>query len=200
VGIRGRSPRRHVPPCSSPAGMPVEMGYASTLRTGPQCGRPCRKTRIQPMARPRRDHHGSTAGPRQGIQTPHRFVGDAQLPGMDERRRPCCITRRDGEPRRQRAGHADPTSPLKTRRRDRGANGPEPQAPVPGRGRSGHPTAFMIADAVRYMSVHSWKQPDSHRRSRTSQPEKQQPARRGIPSSRAVSAGSGRCWVRTNVG
>jgi hypothetical protein len=58
----------------------------------------------------------------------------------------------------------------------------------------------MIADAVRYMSVHSWKQPDSHGHSGTSQPKKQQPARRGIPSSRAVSAGSGRCWVRTSVG
>jgi hypothetical protein len=28
-------------------------------------------------------------------------------------------------------------------------------------------TAFMIADAVRYMSVHSWKQPDSNGRSGT---------------------------------
>jgi hypothetical protein len=28
-------------------------------------------------------------------------------------------------------------------------------------------TAFMIADAVRYMSVHSWKQPDSGGRSGT---------------------------------
>ena len=59
---------------------------------------------------------------------------------------------------------------------------------------------FMIADAVRYMSVHSWKQPDSHGRSGTPQRQKQQPARPGIPSSRAVSAGSGRCWVRTSVG
>ena len=63
-----------------------------------------------------------------------------------------------------------------------------------------HRAGFMIADAVRYMSVHSWKQPDSHGHSGTSQPQKQQPARPGIPSSRAVSAGSGRCWVRTNVG
>ena len=63
-----------------------------------------------------------------------------------------------------------------------------------------HRTGSMIADAVRYMSVHSWKQPDSHGRSGTSPPQKQQPARRGIPSSRAVSAGSGRCWVRTSVG
>ena len=29
---------------------------------------------------------------------------------------------------------------------------------------------------------------------------KQQPARPGKPSSRAISAGGGRCWVRTNVG
>ena len=59
---------------------------------------------------------------------------------------------------------------------------------------------LMIADAVRYMSVHSRKQPNSHGHSGTSQPRKQQPARPGIPSSRAVSAGSGRCWVRTSVG
>ena len=63
-----------------------------------------------------------------------------------------------------------------------------------------HQAGSIIADAVRYMSVHSWKQPDSHGHSGTSQPRKQQPARPGIPSSRAVSAGSGRCWVRTNVG
>ena len=58
----------------------------------------------------------------------------------------------------------------------------------------------MIADAVRYMSVHSWKQPDSHGHSGTSPGQKQQPARPGKPSSRAISAGGGRCWVRTNVG
>jgi hypothetical protein len=63
-----------------------------------------------------------------------------------------------------------------------------------------HQAGSMIADAVRYMSVHSWKQPDSQGHSGTSQPRKQQPARPGIPSSRAVSAGSGRYWVRTNVG
>ena len=72
--------------------------------------------------------------------------------------------------------------------------------PEPSAARTGHRTGFMIADAVRYMSVHSRKHPDSHGRNGTSQPRKQQPARRGIPSSRAVSAGSGRCWVRTNVG
>src|ERR1017187_3304467 len=59
---------------------------------------------------------------------------------------------------------------------------------------------LMIADAVRYMSVHSWTQPDSHGLSGTSSGKKQQPARPGTPSSRAISAGSGRCWVRTNVG
>ena len=64
-----------------------------------------------------------------------------------------------------------------------------------------HRAGFRIADAVRYMSVHSWKQPDSQGHGGTSQPRKQQPARPGIPSSRAVSAGSGRCCVvRTNVG
>jgi hypothetical protein len=55
-------------------------------------------------------------------------------------------------------------------------------------------------DAVRYMSVHSWKQPDSHGRSGTSSSQKQQPARQGKPSSQAIFAGGGRCWVRTNVG
>jgi hypothetical protein len=55
-----------------------------------------------------------------------------------------------------------------------------------------HPAGFMIADAVRYMSVHSWKQPDSHRHSGTSQRQKQQPARPGTPSPRAVFAGGGR--------
>jgi hypothetical protein len=33
--------------------------------------------------------------------------------------------------------------------------------------RDDHPACFMIADAVRYMSVHSWTQPDSHGRSGT---------------------------------
>src|SRR5450755_4532369 len=61
-------------------------------------------------------------------------------------------------------------------------------------------TGFMIADAVRYMSVHSWTQRDSHGLSGTSSGPKQQPARPGKSSSRAISAGSGRCWVRTNVG
>jgi hypothetical protein len=71
----------------------------------------------------------------------------------------------------------------------------------PGRSAHGdHPTGFMIADAVRYMSVHSWKQPDSHGHSGTSAGQKQQPASPGKSSSRAISAGSGRCWVRTNVG
>jgi hypothetical protein len=59
---------------------------------------------------------------------------------------------------------------------------------------------FMIADAVRYMSVHSWKQQDSYGRSGTSRRPKEQPARPGTCSSRGISAGSGRCWVRTNVG
>ncbi len=63
-----------------------------------------------------------------------------------------------------------------------------------------HPTRPMIADAVRYMSVHSWKQPDSHGHSGTSPGQKEQPARPGKPSSQAISAGGGRCWVRTNVG
>jgi hypothetical protein len=62
------------------------------------------------------------------------------------------------------------------------------------------PAGFMIADAVRYMSVHSRKQPDSLGRSGTPTGPKQQPATPGKPSSQAVFAGSGRCWVRTNVG
>jgi hypothetical protein len=63
-----------------------------------------------------------------------------------------------------------------------------PYAPVP------------APDAVRYMSVHSRKQPDSHRRSGTPSREKQRPASPGIPRPRAVSAGGGRCKVRTCVG
>jgi len=59
---------------------------------------------------------------------------------------------------------------------------------------------FMIADDFRYMSVRSWKQWDSHGLSGTSPGLKQSPARPGRPRSRAISAGSGRCWVRTNVG
>ncbi len=51
-----------------------------------------------------------------------------------------------------------------------------------------------------YMSVHSRKQADSDGHSGTSSGQKQQPARPGKPSSRAISAGGGRCWVRTNVG
>jgi len=90
------------------------------------------------------------------------------------------------------------------RHRNPGTSGPVNRPlplPRPGRSAQMRPQAgSMIADAVRYMSVHSWKQPDSHGHSGTSQPKKQQPARRGIPSSRAVSAGSGRCWVRTSVG
>ena len=39
----------------------------------------------------------------------------------------------------------------------------------------------MTADAVRYMSVHSWKQPDSHGHSGTSQGQTQQPASLGKP-------------------
>jgi hypothetical protein len=55
-------------------------------------------------------------------------------------------------------------------------------------------------DAVRYMSVHSWKQPDSNGHNGTSQRPKQRPASPGNPRPRAVFAGGGRCWVRTNVG
>jgi hypothetical protein len=55
----------------------------------------------------------------------------------------------------------------------------------PGRARfdrAGHLTGLMNADAVRYMSVHSWKQPDSHGRSGTSQRPEQQPGRPGNPA------------------
>ena len=38
-----------------------------------------------------------------------------------------------------------------------------------------HRAGSMIADAVRYMSVHSWKQPDSHGHSGTSQPRSNSP-------------------------
>ena len=89
--------------------------------------------------------------------------------------------------------------PSKSRRKRFNEPLPPPLRPEQGT-HADHPTPYMSADPVRYMSVHSRKQPDSHGHSGTSQPQKQQPARPGIPSSRAVSAGSGRCWVRTNVG
>ena len=73
----------------------------------------------------------------------------------------------------------------------------EPLPPLPRPERSDHATGLMIADAVRYMSVHSWTQWDSHGLSGTSPGQKQQPARPGKSSSRAISAGGGRCWVRT---
>ena len=74
--------------------------------------------------------------------------------------------------------------------------------PITGAVGETHGTAARSSgpDAVRYMSVHSWKQPDSHGHSGTSQGPEQQPARPGIPSSRAISAGSGRSRVRTWVG
>ena len=40
---------------------------------------------------------------------------------------------------------------------------------------AGHPAGFMTADAVRYMSVHSWKQPDSHGHNGTSQRQSNSP-------------------------
>ena len=76
----------------------------------------------------------------------------------------------------------------------------EPSAPAAGPEWADHATGLMIADAVRYMSVHSWTQWDSHGLSGTSPGLAQQPARPGKSSSRAISAGGGRCWVRTNVG
>jgi hypothetical protein len=76
----------------------------------------------------------------------------------------------------------------------------EPLPPLPHPERSDHATGLMIGDAVRYMSVHSWTQWDSHGLSGTSSGQKRQPARPGKSSSRAISAGGGRCWVRTNVG
>jgi hypothetical protein len=76
----------------------------------------------------------------------------------------------------------------------------EPLPPLPRPERSDHATGLMIADAVRYMSVHSWTQWDSHRLSGTSSGQKQQPERPEKSSSWAISAGGGRCWVRTNVG
>jgi len=49
------------------------------------------------------------------------------------------------------------------------------------RGTSGAASRWSGPDAVRYMSVHSWKQPDSHGRSGTSWGRKQRPARLGNP-------------------
>jgi hypothetical protein len=60
----------------------------------------------------------------------------------------------------------------------------EPRLPPsrPGRSARGdHPARFMIADAVRYMSVHSRKQPDSHGHSRTPPGLEHQPATPGKP-------------------
>ena len=45
-----------------------------------------------------------------------------------------------------------------------------------------HRAGSMIADAVRYMSVHSWKQPDSHGHSGTPQPESNSPRGRVSPA------------------
>jgi hypothetical protein len=59
------------------------------------------------------------------------------------------------------------------------------------------PAALVVADAVRYMSVHSWKQPDSDEHSGTPQGPKPQPAMPGTPSSQAISAGGGRSRIRT---
>jgi hypothetical protein len=56
---------------------------------------------------------------------------------------------------------------------------------------------FMIADAVRYTSVHSWKQPDSHGLSRTHRTQSSGPRTRRNPKPRAVSAGGGRSRIRT---
>jgi transposase InsO family protein len=67
------------------------------------------------------------------------------------------------------------------------------------RGTGGRPGRWSGPDAVRYMSVHSWTQPDSHGLSGTSPGQKQQPASRNMRRSRAVSAGGGRCKVRTCV-
>jgi hypothetical protein len=67
-------------------------------------------------------------------------------------------------------------------------------------GQEGSAGRLSGLDAVRYMSVHSWKQPDLHGHSGTSSGQKHQPATPRKPRPRAISAGSGRCWVRTNVG
>jgi hypothetical protein len=84
-------------------------------------------------------------------------------------------------------------------RRNPGAGGSANRfflSPHPQRsGHAAHPAGLMIADAVRYMSVHSWNQPDSHGHSGTSPGQNQQPARPGKPSPRAVFAGGGRCCV-----
>jgi hypothetical protein len=55
-------------------------------------------------------------------------------------------------------------------------------------------------DAVRYMSVHSGTHRDlaAHRRTQRDNGKTARDA--GFPRPRAVCAGGGRCWVRTNVG
>ena len=52
--------------------------------------------------------------------------------------------------------------------------------------RACHPTGFMIADTVRYMSVHSWKQPDFHGHSGTT------PTRKGAAREPGYAQATGR--------
>jgi len=68
------------------------------------------------------------------------------------------------------------------------------------RATSGPPDHWSGPDAVRYMSVHSWKQPDLHGHSGTSPGPDKRPVTGRNPSSRAVFAGGGRWWIRTTEG
>jgi hypothetical protein len=65
---------------------------------------------------------------------------------------------------------------------------------------TGETGAVMIADAVRYMSVDSRKQPDSRRRSGTTTLRSTTARIRAYAQATGRFAGGGRCWVRTNVG
>ena len=58
----------------------------------------------------------------------------------------------------------------------------------------------MIADAIRYMSVDSCREPDSAGLRCTSRAANNTIREPENAHATAVSAGGGRCWVRTNVG
>ena len=67
-------------------------------------------------------------------------------------------------------------------------------------GASGAVNRWLGPDSVRHMSVTTATQrlTAAHHETQRDKTEKTREA--GIPSSRAVSAGGGRCWVRTSVG
>ena len=67
-------------------------------------------------------------------------------------------------------------------------------------GASGVVNRLLRPESVRHMSVTTATQRLTAAHHETQRDKTERPASPGIPSSRAVSAGSGRCWVRTSVG